>query len=101
MLQGEVFPTAVRGQAAAIAACVDWTANFALIEVFPTWQTGIGLGWIMICFAVTCLLAIAFISKFLPETKNRSVEEVVQIFEREADGGQSASGTLARGATAA
>jgi SP family arabinose:H+ symporter-like MFS transporter len=31
-LQGEVFPTAVRGQAASIAATVDWLANFALIE---------------------------------------------------------------------
>ena len=64
LLQGEVFPTAVRGQAAAIAACVDWTANFALIEVFPTWQTGIGLGWIMICFAVTCLLAIVLSASY-------------------------------------
>jgi hypothetical protein len=32
-LQGEAFPTAVRGQAAAIAATVDWLATFALIEV--------------------------------------------------------------------
>jgi len=31
-LQGEVFPTAVRGQAATIAAMVDWLAKFALIE---------------------------------------------------------------------
>jgi len=100
LLQGEVFPTAVRGQAAAIAASVDWVANFALIEVFPVWQTGIGLGWIMICFAVTCLLAIAFINRFLPETKNHSVEEVVQIFEREAEGGQGVSGPLARNAAA-
>ena len=85
----------------AIAASVDWVANFALIEVFPVWQTGIGLGWIMVCFAVTCLLAIAFIHRFLPETKNHSVEEVVQIFEREAEGGHGASGPLARGAAAA
>src|SRR5579875_3056281 len=42
-LQGEVFPTAVRGQAAAIAAAVDWLANFALIEVFPVWQNAISL----------------------------------------------------------
>jgi drug/metabolite transporter (DMT)-like permease len=101
LLQGEVFPTAVRGQAAAIAASVDWVANFALIEVFPVWQSGIGLGWIMVCFAVLCLLAIAFVHRFLPETKNRSVEEVVEIFEREAEGGHGASGPLARGATAA
>ena len=28
LIQGEVFPTAVRGRAAAIAACVDWLANY-------------------------------------------------------------------------
>src|SRR5438034_6957165 len=73
LLQGEVFPTSVRGRAAAIAASVDWVANFALIEVFPVWQTGIGLGWIMVCFAVTCRRASAFVHRFLPATKNRSV----------------------------
>ncbi len=28
-----MFPTAVRGQAAAFAAMIDWLANFALIKV--------------------------------------------------------------------
>jgi MFS transporter, SP family, arabinose:H+ symporter len=84
VLQGEVFPTAVRGQAAAVAACVDWVANFALIEVFPTWQTGIGLGWIMVCFAGLCVMAVAFVYWFLPETKGRSVEEIIGLFERQA-----------------
>ena len=101
LLQGEVFPTAVRGQAAAIAASVDWVANFALIEVFPVWQSGIGLGWIMISFAALCLLAIAFINRYLPETKNHSVEEITEIFEKEAAGtGRNASGPLTRGAEA-
>jgi len=77
-------------------------ANFALIEVFPTWQTGIGLAWIMICFAVLCLLAIAFINRYLPETKNRSVEEITGIFEKEAAGtGRSTSGPLTKGSATA
>jgi SP family arabinose:H+ symporter-like MFS transporter len=87
LIQGEVFPTAVRGQAAAVGASVDWVANFALIQVFPIWQNGIDLGWIMVCFAALCLAAIAFVHRFLPETKNRSVEEIVQIFETEAESG--------------
>ena len=37
LIQGEMFPTAVRGQAASIAATVDWVANYALIE--PTLTT--------------------------------------------------------------
>jgi len=83
-LQGEVFPTAVRGQAAAIAATVDWLANFALIEVFPVWQNAISLGGVMVCFAALALAAVGFVYWFLPETKGHSVEEIIQLFEHQA-----------------
>ncbi|HEX6523473.1 MAG TPA: sugar porter family MFS transporter [Streptosporangiaceae bacterium] len=82
-LQGEVFPTAVRGQAAAFAAMIDWLANFALIEVFPVWQNAISLAGVMVCFAGLCVAAIAFIYWFLPETKGLPVEEIVRVFERQ------------------
>ena len=62
----------------------DWLANFAVIEVFPAWHNAIGLGWVMVCFAVLAVVAIGFVSRFLPETKGLSVEEAVQVFEREA-----------------
>jgi SP family arabinose:H+ symporter-like MFS transporter len=92
LIQGEVFPTAVRGRAAAIAACVDWLANYALIEAFPVWHNAIGLGWVMVCFAVLCVVAIGFVYRFLPETKGLSVEQAVHVFERaaqsDATGGQ-------------
>ena len=84
LIQGEVFPTAVRGRAAAIAACVDWLANYALIEAFPAWHNAIGLGWVMVCFAVLCVAAIAFVYQFLPETKGLSVEQTVRVFEEQA-----------------
>ncbi len=101
LIQGESFPTVIRGQAAAIAASVDWAANFALIEVFPTWQSSIGLGWIMLCFAGIALIAIGFIYRFLPETKNRSVEEITQLFERQAAGDRRAGMNSAQDADAA
>ncbi len=80
-LQGEVFPTAVRGQAAAFCAMIDWLANFFLIIVFPVWQSKISLGGVMVCFAGLCALAIAFVWRLLPETNGLPVEEIVQIFE--------------------
>ncbi|HEY2550754.1 MAG TPA: sugar porter family MFS transporter [Streptosporangiaceae bacterium] len=86
LIQGEVFPTSVRGRAAAIAAAVDWLANYALIEAFPAWHRAIGLGWVMVCFAVLCVVAIGFVYRFLPETKGLSVEGAVQTFEAEASG---------------
>ena len=87
LIQGEVFPTAVRGRAAATGACVDWLANYALIEAFPAWHNSIGLGGVMVCFAVLCVVAIGFVYKFLPETKGLSVEQAVGVYEREAEGG--------------
>jgi MFS transporter, SP family, arabinose:H+ symporter len=80
-LQGEVFPTAVRGQAAAFAAMIDWLANFALIEVFPVTQNAISLSGVLVVFAGLCALAIVFVWKFLPETKNLPVEEIIGLFE--------------------
>jgi SP family arabinose:H+ symporter-like MFS transporter len=82
-LQGEVFPTAVRGQAAAFAAMIDWLANFALIEVFPVTQNAISLAGVMVVFAGLCALAIVFVWKFLPETKNLPVEEIIGLFEHD------------------
>jgi sugar porter (SP) family MFS transporter len=91
LLQGEVFPTSVRGQAAATGATVDWLANFALIEIFPVWMGAIGLDWVLVCFAGLCLMAILFVYRFVPETKGHSVEEINRIFDREAERGVLAS----------
>jgi MFS family permease len=91
-VQGEVFPTEVRGQAAAIAATVDWLANFLLIEVFPVWQNAISLAGVMMCFAGLALGAAGFVYWFLPETKGHSIEQIIQLFERDARSSDMADG---------
>jgi sugar porter (SP) family MFS transporter len=96
-LQGEVFPTAVRGQAAAFCAMIDWLANFALIEVFPVWQNAISLAGVLVCFAGLCLAAIAFVYWFLPETKGLSVEEIIRVFERQQKNPLSSAPTVQEG----
>jgi MFS family permease len=84
LIQGEMFPTAVRGQAAATAATVDWIANVAIIEVFPTLESGIGLAWVLVIFAALSATAVVFVMRYLPETKGRTVEEITEIFEKQA-----------------
>jgi SP family arabinose:H+ symporter-like MFS transporter len=81
LIQGEAFPTAVRGRAAAIGAAVDWLANYALILAFPILQAGIGLAWVMVIFAALCALGAFFVYRFLPETKGHGADEVIQLFE--------------------
>jgi sugar porter (SP) family MFS transporter len=86
LLQGEVFPTAVRGRAAATCAGVNWISNFALIEAFPSMQSAFGLPTVMVILAALSVLALLFVKRFLPETKVLSVEEVVEVFDRQAAG---------------
>jgi sugar porter (SP) family MFS transporter len=81
LLQGEVFPTAVRGRASGIGAAVDWLANYGLVLAFPLMQAGFGLGWTMIVFAGLCVVGVLFVYFFLPETKGHSVEEIGRLFE--------------------
>ena len=82
---GRGLPDRGTRPAAAIGAAVDWVAKFALIEAFPAWQNAWGLAWVMVSFAVLAVVAIGFVYKFLPETKGLSVEQAVQVFEREAE----------------
>jgi sugar porter (SP) family MFS transporter len=81
LLQGEVFPTAVRGRASGIGAAVDWLANYGLVLAFPLMQAGFGLGWTMIVFAALCVVGVLFVYFFLPETKGHSVEEIGRLFD--------------------
>ena len=87
LIQGEYFPTIVRGQAAAIGAAVDWVANYALIEAFPAWERSIGLAWVLVCFAGLCAAALFFVMTFVPETKGLSVEEITELFDKQAASG--------------
>ncbi len=84
LIQGEVFPTAVRGRAAATCAGVDWLANFVIVQWFPTLNAAWGLAWVMVLFAGLAILAIMFVARFLPETKGLPLEEVTAVFERKA-----------------
>jgi MFS family permease len=86
LIQGEVFPTAVRGRAAAIGASVDWVANFVIVQWFPSLNTKFGLAWVMVLFAVLAVIAIAFVARFLPETKGLSLERVTAVFDRQTAG---------------
>ena len=87
LIQGEVFPTSVRGTAASIGAGVDWIANFAVILVFPVMTAAVGLPWVMVVLAALAVLAFVFVSRFLPETRHLSVEQVVDVFEQQQSSG--------------
>ena len=78
-----VAPTAVL-DLLVIAAFALWYAGKVKVRDIGDLLLYFALG-VMVSFAVLSVVAIGFVFKFLPETKGRSVEQVVQIFEKEAE----------------
>ncbi|MBN1852744.1 MAG: sugar porter family MFS transporter [Pirellulales bacterium] len=73
---GEIFPTAVRGRAVAIATTAIWIGAFTLTRVFPPLLKAIGAGNVFGIFAIITGFAVVFIWQTLPETKGRTLEEI-------------------------
>lgn len=72
----EIFPARVRGAAMALSTFFLWTGCFLLTYTFPIlneWLHASGTFWL---YGLICLGGFLFIRKQLPETKNKSLEEI-------------------------
>lgn len=72
----EIFPNKVRGIAMSIATLALWSACFVLTYAFPVlnkWAGASGTFW---TFGGICVVGFLFIRKYLPETKEKSLEEI-------------------------
>jgi SP family sugar porter-like MFS transporter len=72
----EIFPNAVRGAAMAVATFALWGACFILTYSFPLLNSSLGAAGTFWIYGVICLLGFVFTWKYVPETKNKSLEEI-------------------------
>ncbi len=79
VVASEIFPTKIRGRALTISTLFLWSTNALVGQVFPLMLNGLGPAGTFMIFAIICLPSLWFISKFIPETKGRSLEEI-QVF---------------------
>ncbi|KAJ0104206.1 hypothetical protein N8I77_005249 [Diaporthe amygdali] len=76
----ELFPLRLRGKAVALTTSGNWAFNFALAYFVPpsfkniTWRT-------YVLFAVFCFAMFWHVFFFFPETANKALEEVDDIFD--------------------
>ena len=73
---GEVFPLRVRGIGTGTASVVLWAATFTITFVFPVMYTGLGLAGAAWIFATVCIILVLLVTKFVPETKGRTLEQI-------------------------
>jgi len=76
----EIFPLRLRGLGMGISVFFLWITNFVIGLMFPILLDKIGLSITFFIFAVLGLISIIFVSKCLPETKGRTLEELEHYF---------------------
>ncbi|MFM1137885.1 sugar porter family MFS transporter [Yersinia enterocolitica] len=72
----ELFPLKIRGLSMGISVFFMWIMNAIVSYLFPVLQAKLGLGPVFLIFALINYLAIIFVVAALPETANKSLEQL-------------------------
>jgi sugar porter (SP) family MFS transporter len=72
----EIFPNRIRGAAMSVAVTSLWIACFILTYTFPFLKDNLGPAGTFWLYAGICVLGFLFILRKLPETKNKSLEDI-------------------------
>ena len=79
----EIFPTKVRGAAMSIAILMLWLGVVLITQLTPVLLEGIGGAFTFWVFMVNAIILLLFTYQFIPETKEKSLEEIEQIWKKE------------------
>lgn len=80
LFMSEIFPTRVRGEAMGLAAGVQWSMNFCVALFFPYLMDAIGFGPTVFIFVALQVVALVWVYRVVPETKNKSLETIEKEF---------------------
>ncbi|XP_030020240.2 glucose transporter type 1 isoform X2 [Manduca sexta] len=81
MILSELFGQGARSAAVSLGALVNWFANFIVGLSFIPMSDALG-NFVFLPFTVLLILFFAFTYFKLPETKNRTIEEVTALFKK-------------------
>ncbi|MGI4841342.1 MAG: sugar porter family MFS transporter [Janthinobacterium lividum] len=82
VMLSEIFPLRIRGFAIGVAGCALWMTNFNVGLFFPPLVASIGIGGTFFVFVVLGAVALAFSARYVPETRDLSLEEIEEQFRR-------------------
>ncbi len=82
VLLSEIFPNKIRSLALAISVFIQWVANFMVTQIFPSLVENQWLkdhfngAFPFYLFSAICLFSLLFVWKKVPETKNKTLEQM-------------------------
>jgi major inositol transporter-like SP family MFS transporter len=87
VMLSEIFPLRLRGLGMGISVFFLWITNFFIGLSFPVLLDKVGLSGTFLIFAAIGFVSLAFVNKYLPETKGRTLEELEHYFRTYDDRG--------------
>lgn len=73
----EIYPNRIKGVAMSFSTAVSWLCTFFTVYFAPVIQGTFGLQYLFGIFGVFSILAFIFVKIWIPETKGKSLEELV------------------------
>jgi sugar porter (SP) family MFS transporter len=76
ILNSELYPQLVRAKAAGIGSMTNWTFNFIVSLTFLLLIDALGTSGTFLLYAGIGVLTVLFVHRFVPETKDQTLEEI-------------------------
>jgi MFS family permease len=80
LMISEIYPLRIRGTAMSVASIANWGSNWIVALTFPVLLATLGGAGSFWLFAVLGIVAWFFVYFRVPETKNRTLEEIEASF---------------------
>jgi MFS family permease len=81
----EIYPREVRGRMVSVATAVNWLSAWLVSQFFLTLTHTLGESGTFWLFAALCAVAFVWIWRYVPETKDRTLEEIEQMWSSTAE----------------
>ncbi|KAL2868795.1 sugar porter family MFS transporter [Aspergillus lucknowensis] len=75
----EIFPLSMRAKGNALSTSANWASCYLVAQISPVLGDAIGWG-LYVVYALICVVAFVFVRFALVETKDRSLEEMNELF---------------------
>lgn len=79
----EIIPPEIKGHMQALTTAINWIATLAVGFTFPSMIQYFGVAGAYLFYAVLNALGVAFVSKYMVETKQRSLVEIRALLVKE------------------
>lgn len=76
LIPSEIFPVRMRGLGMGLSVAFNWGTNVVIAALFPVILSKFGGTVAFMCFLVIAVIALVYFTRYVPETKNVSLEQI-------------------------